>query len=162
MQSRPLIYAGLLFAAALWCALIIAAPVLAAWGVPAAADIYRFFRPVCHQDAARSFFLTGHPFAVCIRCTAVYAGFFAALIAAPFVPPVRPRSTLPFWLIGVSPMLIDVAADLTGLHEAGVLTRTFTGALFGLTAGFVLLPDAMNAIAGLFTPRIHEPRSTHE
>lgn len=63
----------LLSGAVLWVTGIVAAPLLEwEW-------IYAVFSRVCHQGIERSFQIASAPFAVCIRCTAIYLGFFLAL-----------------------------------------------------------------------------------
>lgn len=60
--------AGLLLAA--W-----AAPWMATHGMSVAALVVQsFFHAVCHQKPERSFWFDGHPWAVCVRCSGIYAG----------------------------------------------------------------------------------------
>src|SRR6266850_4461634 len=69
-------------------ALIVGAPLLAASGYNGAAvPIYRGFSRVCHQLSERSFFVEGHPLAVCARCWGLYLGF---AIGAGIYPLMRP------------------------------------------------------------------------
>jgi uncharacterized membrane protein len=66
-------YAALLACSTVWCLSIVAAP---RFGLQ---PVYSFFSRICHQDPARSWHIAGEPFAVCIRCTAIYFAFAAAL-----------------------------------------------------------------------------------
>jgi hypothetical protein len=72
----------LFLAAAAWCLAIVAAPAFHL------TLIYNFFSVICHQQAARSWQIAGEPLAVCIRCTSIYFGFLAALVAG---LPANPR-----------------------------------------------------------------------
>jgi uncharacterized membrane protein len=72
-MNRPSIGIGV--GAAVWCAAIVAAPLFHL------TFIYDFFSLICHQQPARSWQLFGEPLAVCIRCSSIYFGFLAAVIA---------------------------------------------------------------------------------
>ena len=67
----------------IWLALIVAAPLLADYGVSGSRPIYSFFSFLCHQMPDRSFWLGGHQLAVCSRCFGVYFGLFAGFLAYP-------------------------------------------------------------------------------
>src|SRR6266404_9479319 len=45
--------------------------------------IYGAFSHLCHQLPDRSFFIAGHQFAVCARCTGLYVGFTVATLCYP-------------------------------------------------------------------------------
>ncbi len=64
---------ALLAGATLWCAGIIAAPLL---NLP---FVYHFFSIICHQDPARSWHVFGEPLPVCIRCASIYFAFAISL-----------------------------------------------------------------------------------
>lgn len=93
----------------LWVGAIVAAPLLAARGIAAAGFIYEAFHTICHQLPERSFHLAGEPLAVCHRCTGLYVGFLAGLLAMGFGPRLlaaildRPRILLPLAV----PMFVD-------------------------------------------------------
>src|SRR5579884_1285256 len=70
----------LLLGSALWCLMIVAAPLLHAQ------PIYQFFSIICHQIPSRSWVLAGSPLPVCIRCTCIYLGFFIGAVFS-----IRPR-----------------------------------------------------------------------
>jgi hypothetical protein len=62
------IYLIITFLVALWCAGILAAPMLTHAGLHGSADIvYSFFSRICHQNDAHSFHVEGEKFGVCIR-----------------------------------------------------------------------------------------------
>src|SRR5262245_28029997 len=68
-QTRMVVLA----ASAIWCALIVLAPIYHLQ------PVYVFFSRICHQDPARSWALAGNPLPVCIRCAAIYLGFSIAV-----------------------------------------------------------------------------------
>src|ERR1700674_542860 len=71
-------------------AIIIGAPLALATGHAClAAPIYQAFSHVCHQLPERSFFIEGHPFAVCARCTGIYAGFAFGSVLYPLTRSLR-------------------------------------------------------------------------
>ncbi|MEK6565803.1 MAG: hypothetical protein AABZ41_03750, partial [Bacteroidota bacterium] len=52
-------YLTLLFLVALWCATLLAAPLLQSWGGPPGGFFYEAFSKICHQMDQRSFHLAG-------------------------------------------------------------------------------------------------------
>src|SRR6185295_8285985 len=88
---RPLLM--WLFAAAVsvgLLSLIIGAPLALSTGHQFwALTIYHSFSYLCHQIPERSFFIAGHKFAVCSRCTGLYAGFAVAAVLYPLVRSLR-------------------------------------------------------------------------
>lgn len=119
----PAIERTVLAAALLWCLAIVAAPLFEI------GFLYRLFSTICHQLPDRSWFLQGHPLAVCIRCSAIYLGFLTALVVR------LPSST----------RLLRIALAVTALEFIGArliadveAIRALSGLLLGLaTAGFV-------------------------
>lgn len=80
IQEKSFI-AFLFVALAIWNALILTAPLMAASSNRflslAGGTIYYFMDPVCHQLPQRSLWLGTLPLAVCARCTTIYlAGLF--------------------------------------------------------------------------------------
>ena len=107
--------------------------------------IYRAFSYVCHQIPERSFFIAGHPFAVCSRCTGLYAGFAAATVAYPLIRSLR-QTEAPArkWLfLAAAPLAIDFAVGYFGIWENTHSSRFATGALLGAVAVFYVLPGLM-------------------
>jgi len=153
--TRPrLTYLVIVLGTLLWCAPILLAPVLAAaGGIPAraASFMYKFFQPLCHQIDSRSFHLFGEPFAVCIRCSAIYLAFLAGTLLYPLIRSVD-RAVVPDrWLLLVAalPMFLDVFANTLGLYESTTFIRTLTGAVLGGILPFYIVPAAIQAIVGL-------------
>ncbi len=122
---------------------IIAAPMAAAAHYQAfARTIYKAFSHLCHQLPERSFFLHEHPFAVCARCTGIYAGFAAAALVYPLVKPLRQTETpARKWLfLAAAPLAIDWSIEFFGIANNTHTSRFLTGALLGATAVFFVLP----------------------
>jgi len=144
-------YLTVLSGAALWCFLLVAAPLAVSAGPPASLAgeaIYRFFHPVCHQIGERSLQLAGHPLAVCARCSAIYVAFLLGVLVFPLVrSPYAYTGLSRGWIAAaLVPMLADVAANLAGWHGAGVGTRLLTGGVFGFAAAFAVLPPGLQAV----------------
>jgi uncharacterized membrane protein len=123
----------------------VAAPALAAANLSfAALAIALFFSPVCHQDAARSFWLFGGPVAVCARCLGLYLGAAAgAWLRAPR------KILLP--ILGTTAVLnlLDVLTELIGLHGNWIATRF----VLGLSLGAALASLVAGSSATLLSAR---------
>jgi uncharacterized membrane protein len=110
---------ALLTGAALWCAVIVAAPLFSI------RPIYAFFSLICHQAPERSWFLLGQPLPVCIRCSAIYFGFLIALVAK--------REPNADWLkLAIAVTFAEVALEWLGAES--VMARSVTGLALGATA----------------------------
>jgi uncharacterized membrane protein len=111
------------------------------WALP----IYRAFSFVCHQIPERSFFIAGHPFAVCARCFGLYAGFTIATIAYPLVCSLKKADAPPRkWLfIAATPLVIDYALGVFGIWNNTHSSRFITGALLGSVAVFYVMPGLL-------------------
>jgi uncharacterized membrane protein len=150
-QATPhaviLVWSGILICALVIVGLIVAAPLLLAHGDDSIAQaIYLAFHPLCHQIAARSFYLAGHPLAVCARCTGLYAGFAAGAALYPLMRSLQRRDTpARIWLlVGITPVTIDFAVGLLGIWANTHLSRFLTGALCGAVCAFFVVPGLMN------------------
>ncbi|MGH9928899.1 MAG: DUF2085 domain-containing protein [Pyrinomonadaceae bacterium] len=112
------------------------------WGI----TIYKAFSYVCHQNSERSFFIAGHQFAVCSRCTGLYAGFTVATVLYPLLRSLR-RTEAPArkWLfMAAAPLAIDFAVGYLGIWENTHSSRFATGALLGAVAVFYVMPGLMD------------------
>ena len=148
-------YIAILAGTTLWCAALLLAPILDAsslflWG----GMVRDFFGKICHQLDERSFHLFGRPLAVCSRCATIYFAFLIGTLLYPLLrslkSPVLPRR---YWLVvALAPMLIDVAVEMVGIHEATNMTRALTGGLFGLIIPYFIIPAAVEAVQQLFNP----------
>jgi uncharacterized membrane protein len=122
------------------CALILAPPVLAWNGCPAAAAIiYFFFSPVCHQMPERSFALMGISLAVCHRCCGIYLGLFlGALTKNPWMH--RSPATRRCWVLAATvPLALDALLPFAGLWANTGLSRFIAGLWFGVPTASLLV-----------------------
>ena len=127
--------------------LILGAPLAQGTGHPFwALTIYGAFSHVCHQIPERSFFIFGHQFAVCARCTGLYAGFTVATVLYPMVRSLRQTEAPPRkWLfIAAAPLAIDFAVGYFGIWENTHSSRFATGALLGAVSVFYVMPGLMD------------------
>lgn len=145
------IYLVLLLLVAAWCAGFFLAPSLSG-SVPGVSSLlYACYEPVCHQIDGRSFHLEGEKLAVCARCTSIYVGFFFALMIYPFFRKLSEQSVPSrMWiLLAVVPMALDVTLNFFGLHASTLLTRAFSGGLFGLMLPWYIVPVLIEAVSQL-------------
>ena len=141
--------------------LIMVAPMAAAGGQGALAQgIYGAFGTLCHQMPERSYFIAGYKFAVCSRCTGLYAGFAFTLLLYPFIRSLRttvtpPRSLL---LLAAIPLLIDFSVTFFGFCENTHTSRLLTGALLGSVTVFYVMPGIVDL--SLRHSRTARPKAT--
>jgi uncharacterized membrane protein len=131
----------------LFVSLIVIAPVALAHGHDSMAlVIYNSFSKFCHQIPERSFYLDGHPFAVCARCTGIYFGFAAGVLCYPLARSLK-RGAAPArqWLLAaLVPTALDFALDFFGVWQNTHLSRSLTGALLGAVTAFYVVPGLLN------------------
>ena len=123
--------------------LIVSAPLaLSAGHQSIAYYIYLPFSYLCHQIPARSFFMAEHPFAVCSRCTGIYAGVLIGVIFYPLLKSFRSTATPPRkWLFfAAAPLGIDFSLEFFGIWNNTHFSRFATGALLGGVVVFYVLP----------------------
>ena len=159
-RRRPLqVWAMVAGATILLASLPLIAPLLLAHEYRFAASvIYEAFRPLCHQMSERSFYLAGHPFAVCARCFGLYAGFASGVVLYPLMRSLRKAETPErVWLfLAAVPVGIDFTLGLFGIWQNTHLSRLLTGGLFGAVAAFYVVPGLLElsrANRRLFRPR---------
>lgn len=148
VDRRPLVMWSIVALGSLaMMALIIVAPLALNAGYPFLGQkLYRAFSYVCHQIPERSFFLAEHQFAVCSRCTGLYAGFTIAAVIYPLVRSLR-RIDAPArkWLfIGAAPLALDFALGFLGIWNNAHFSRFATGALLGAVAVFYVMPGLLD------------------
>jgi uncharacterized membrane protein len=157
------IYIIVTFLAALWCAGILAAPMLAHAGMHRSADmVYSVYSRICHQNGASSFHVEGEKFGVCIRCSAIYFGFLLGLLIMPLSGAVkRLRFPKPMLMIAVIlPMVVDAVLNDAGLHASTTMTRVATGLLFGGVMPWCIVPLLIEACLQLiYKKKIPSPDS---
>jgi uncharacterized membrane protein len=113
-------------------AAIVAAPLAAASARPEEWFLYQAFAPFCHQQAARSMQLLGHPLAVCARCFGAYVGLLVAALVG---------LRLPTKAIGMGMALVGASwgLEFIGLAASSSGVRFVTGLVLGCSAGAVAL-----------------------
>lgn len=128
-------------------ATIVGAPLAVAAGHKRlAGTIYQTFSHLCHQQPERSFFIEGHPLAVCARCTGIYAGFAAGTILYPLLRSLRQiEAPARKWLfIAAAPLAIDFLFEFSGFGHNTHSSRMLTGALLGAVAVFYIMPGLVD------------------
>jgi len=143
-------------------ALIVGAPLLQSAGHPEfAAPIYKGFSYLCHQIPERSFHLAGEQFAVCSRCTGLYAGIALTTLGYPLFRSLRSTDTPRIvWLFASAlPLAIDFSLTYFGIWQNNHFTRFTTGALFGTVAAIFILPGVveLGARLGEWLRKSHAP-----
>lgn len=132
--------------------LVVAAPLLIARGHDGLGlAIYEIFGKFCHQLPERSLHLEGHKFAVCSRCTGLYAGFALSLLLYPLARSIK-RVDTPrrLWLLlAAAPIALDWALGFFGLWANTHLSRFMTGALFSAVAAVYVLPGLIDLAQSL-------------
>jgi uncharacterized membrane protein len=127
--------------------LIVIAPLALAHGHDfAALVIYKSLSRFCHQIPERSFYLDGHPLAVCARCAGIYFGFAAGVLLYPLVRSLW-RSDAParkWLLVALVPTALDFGLDFFHIWENTHLTRLVTGALLGGITAFYVVPGLLD------------------
>ena len=132
--------AALILGTTVWCLAIVAAPIFHF------TPIYLIFSAVCHQLPARSWHIDGEPLAVCIRCTAIYYGFLAGLLA----------------LSTPNARLLKIALAITAaewlfafvIYDSEII-RALSGVLLGASAA----PIVRKGVEEMFARRV---RTAHE
>jgi uncharacterized membrane protein len=159
---RPLVFWSVsALIVAVLVSLVIVAPLAAAAGHnDLAFAIYRAFAPFCHQLPERSYFIEGHKFAVCSRCTGIYAGFAFTLLLYPLFRSLRNTATPPlsFLILAALPLAIDFSLTFIGLWENTHTSRLLTGALLGSVTVFFVMPGIIDWSLRSLTKQTHEPR----
>lgn len=157
-KYQKVIYIVILAISIIWCAGILIAPLLAeSGGVLGGVSefFYNFYSKSCHQLEERSFFLGGHPFGLCSRCTAIYAAFLLGVAIYPFIRKLN-SIDLPSLLylgIGVAALMVDVGLDLLDIHKNTFITRDISGFIIGVVLPFYIIPGTMRVFYEFFTPQ---------
>jgi len=144
--TATLAWSILCIATVIFVSLIPVAPIATATNHPQVALLtYQLFHFLCHQLPERSFFIAGHPLAVCARCAGIYLGFLLLLLVYPLVRSLRDTS-LPHrrWLLlAAAPLVIDFGVTFLGIWENTHTSRFVTGFLFGAVTVFYIMPGIL-------------------
>ena len=103
---------------------------------------------VCHQIPERSMHIAGGPVALCHRCLGVAAGLALGTLAAPLVPRLHALGRIRAGRALVAaavPMAVDWLLGATGVWANTPVSRSLTGALFGVVAGLFLAQAVLAA-----------------
>ena len=139
--KAKLVYSLTLAGTLTWLAAIVLAPYLRRRGVRLNALIYGVFAPTCHQLPSRSFHLWGFPMAVCGRCTGIYLGFLAGMLAYPILRRLGREDTpraLTFVILSL-PMAVDALGNFFNAWSTGNVLRLITGFIWGTILPFYFL-----------------------
>ncbi len=155
MKDERKSYLLLLVFALVYDALFTCPPILMHFGI-SADIIYRFFSPVCDQLSSRSFHLFGYKLAVCSRCASIYYGGTLGIIGYPFFRTLRnAQIPSPFYLaIPFLAMVADFSVNYLGIGHNTFVSRAITGALFGISLSFFLVPVWISLLRDLKTRRL--------
>lgn len=142
MTASPLTRLWALAALAATTVLVLAlAPPWLAPGAAGAVDTS--FSWICHQLPERTLHVHGTPVALCHRCLGLLAGLVGGIALAPVAPRavrrlVDARRQARVLLVAALPVVVDWTLGATGLWLNTPLSRSATGALFGLAAGAMI------------------------
>ena len=130
----PLLIGG----AAVWAALLVAAPFLPA---AAGATLYAFGALICHQIPERSLYLAGVQLPVCARCLGIYGGAALMGLALLAVRPhwlvrLDPRAVL---LAGLVPTVVPAPFEWMGVVDTSNLVRLSAGLVLGGSVSLALV-----------------------
>jgi len=154
--TATLAWTILCIATLIFVSLIPVAPVAVATNHPQIALLtYQLFHFLCHQLPERSFYIAGHPLAVCARCAGIYLGFLLLLLVYPLVRSLR-DTNLPHrrWLLlAAAPLVIDFGVTFLGIWENTHTSRFVTGFLFGAVTVFYIMPGILEVSGQLKRPK---------
>jgi len=100
----------------------------------------------CHQRPERSFFLDGHQFPVCARCTGLYLSAAMGIIGWLALKIARRWSSLPFdprlakrvVILSAIPTAVSFMTGVLGIWDGSNLTRAMLAIPVGASAGAVV------------------------
>lgn len=87
---------------------------------------------ICHRKPERSFFIKGHQFPVCARCTGFYTGLIIFLIYDYFFNIDYSLNLLIFSIILLIPTSIDGFTQLLNFRQSNNTLRFITGVIGGI------------------------------
>jgi uncharacterized membrane protein len=121
--------------------ILLAAATVTSWAIAhGASPRWRLlFKIICHGYEERCLVLFGVPMPLCARCTGIYLGLLAGLLAFAAVPWVRERVMRWVALAAVTPLAIDGLTQLAGLRTSTNPLRMETGIVAGMAFGLWIL-----------------------
>lgn len=87
---------------------------------------------LCHRKPERSFFIKGHQFPVCARCTGFYTTIILYTVYAYFVPIVYTLEYVLFGVLLCVPAFLDGLTQFFEFRESNNILRFITGILGGI------------------------------
>ena len=120
---------------------ILSAATLCTWAIASGASMrWRvLFRVMCHGITTRCLPLFDVPMPICARCTGIYLGLIAGLLAFLALPWVAEKTMRIVSIVAVTPLAIDGLTQLAGLRESTNPLRIATGMAAGLAFGMWVL-----------------------
>ncbi|HSP15868.1 MAG TPA: DUF2085 domain-containing protein [Thermoanaerobaculia bacterium] len=134
---------------------ILSASSICAWAISAGASMrWRvLFRLLCHGIERRCLTMFGVPMPICARCTGIYIGLFAGIVAFAVYPLLEERVLRFAMYAAALPMAIDGLTQAARLRESTNPLRLATG----FAAAFVFGAWALSAIEQYHRPRAVNP-----
>ncbi len=93
---------------------------------------------ICHRKPERSFFIKGHQFPVCSRCTGFYISMFSYFIYTYYFFVDYNIQLLSLAIIIILPTLLDGIYQLISNYESNNYLRLITGLMGGLGLGIII------------------------
>ena len=103
-----------------------------------------FTKYICHRIPERSFFIKGHQFPVCARCTGFYTGLIVFLIYNCFFPVNYSLNLLIISIILMIPTAVDGFTQFLGLRKSNNNLRFVSGVIGGI--GLIIFMKIMNLV----------------
>jgi uncharacterized membrane protein len=128
---------GVALAATVFAAGTFLAPALTGTGNGWGGALRLLYAPVCHQAPERSLSLGGNPQAVCARCSGLYLGGVAGIVAGALLFAGTGRAPRRRWLVvALVPTALDTLAPWVGLGQLSngprLISALPAGALLGM------------------------------
>lgn len=87
---------------------------------------------ICHRKPERSFFIKGHQFPVCARCTGFYISILLYTVYAYYFPITYTNEYVLFGILLCIPAFLDGTTQLFEFRESNNNLRFLTGILGGI------------------------------
>jgi uncharacterized membrane protein len=127
-------------------ALILSASLVCAWAIGQGASTRwrMLFRVLCHGMPQRSLEAFGTTMPICARCTGIYAGLLAGILAFRLLPRIDTAVLKVAVFLSMIPIGIDGLTQLAGLRESNNPLRIATGATVAFICGVWALSSVEN------------------